>query len=50
MRYGAGAWADAGATWWIEVDWSSFEVEPQRRRIEAGPPRSSAPASIAADG
>jgi len=32
------AWAAAGATWWIEVDWSSFEVEPQRRRIEAGPP------------
>jgi len=32
------AWAAAGATWWIEVDWSNFEVEPQRRRIEAGPP------------
>jgi len=32
------AWAAAGATWWIEVDWSSFDVAPQRRRIEAGPP------------
>ena len=32
-------WADAGATWWIESDWSNWEVEPARRRIEAGPPR-----------
>ena len=30
--------AAAGATWWIESDWSTFEVEPMRRRIEAGPP------------
>jgi alkanesulfonate monooxygenase SsuD/methylene tetrahydromethanopterin reductase-like flavin-dependent oxidoreductase (luciferase family) len=33
------SWADAGATWWIESDWSNWEVEPQRRRIQAGPPR-----------
>ena len=32
------AWADAGATWWLEVDWSNFELAPQRRRIEGGPP------------
>lgn len=32
-------WADAGATWWIESDWESFEVAPTRRRIAAGPPR-----------
>lgn len=32
-------WADAGATWWIESDWSTFDVEPARRRINAGPPR-----------
>jgi alkanesulfonate monooxygenase SsuD/methylene tetrahydromethanopterin reductase-like flavin-dependent oxidoreductase (luciferase family) len=32
-------WADAGATWWIESDWNTFEVEPARRRINAGPPR-----------
>jgi alkanesulfonate monooxygenase SsuD/methylene tetrahydromethanopterin reductase-like flavin-dependent oxidoreductase (luciferase family) len=32
-------YADAGATWWMESDWSTFEVEPARRRIEAGPPR-----------
>ncbi|HET8570559.1 MAG TPA: hypothetical protein VFN14_01565 [Candidatus Limnocylindria bacterium] len=33
-------WTDAGATWWIESDWSNFEVEPARRRTEAGPPGS----------
>jgi alkanesulfonate monooxygenase SsuD/methylene tetrahydromethanopterin reductase-like flavin-dependent oxidoreductase (luciferase family) len=32
-------WADAGATWWLESDWSNWEVGPMRRRIEAGPPR-----------
>jgi alkanesulfonate monooxygenase SsuD/methylene tetrahydromethanopterin reductase-like flavin-dependent oxidoreductase (luciferase family) len=32
-------WADAGATWWIESDWATFDVEPQRHRIKAGPPR-----------
>ena len=35
------SWADAGATWWLEVDWSNFELAPQRRRIEAGPPSNS---------
>ena len=32
--------ADAGATWWIEADWSA--VDPRRSvraRIDAGPPR-----------
>ena len=33
------AWADAGATWWIESDWSNWDVGVVRRRIEAGPPR-----------
>jgi len=32
-------WASAGATWWIEADWSSWEVAPARARIRAGPPR-----------
>jgi alkanesulfonate monooxygenase SsuD/methylene tetrahydromethanopterin reductase-like flavin-dependent oxidoreductase (luciferase family) len=32
------AWADAGATWWIEADWQDATVESIRRRIEAGPP------------
>ena len=32
-------WADAGATWWIESDWSNWDVVVMRRRIEAGPPR-----------
>ena len=32
-------WTDAGATWWLESDWSNWEVGPMRRRIEAGPPR-----------
>jgi alkanesulfonate monooxygenase SsuD/methylene tetrahydromethanopterin reductase-like flavin-dependent oxidoreductase (luciferase family) len=32
-------WHDAGATWWIESDWSNWEIGPARRRIEAGPPR-----------
>jgi Luciferase-like monooxygenase len=32
-------WADAGATWWLESDWENFAIEPQRRRIGAGPPR-----------
>jgi hypothetical protein len=34
-----GPWRDAGATWWIESDWSTWGVAPARRRIEAGPPR-----------
>jgi alkanesulfonate monooxygenase SsuD/methylene tetrahydromethanopterin reductase-like flavin-dependent oxidoreductase (luciferase family) len=30
-------WTDAGATWWIESDWSNWDIGPMRRRIEAGP-------------
>jgi hypothetical protein len=30
--------AEAGATWWIEADWSA-DATALRRRIEAGPPR-----------
>lgn len=29
----------AGATWWIEADWSDTSPETLRRRILAGPPR-----------
>ena len=32
-------WAEAGATWWIESDWETFDPADARRRIEAGPPR-----------
>lgn len=34
-------WAQAGATWWVESDWSLGEdaVDRHRRRIDAGPPR-----------
>jgi alkanesulfonate monooxygenase SsuD/methylene tetrahydromethanopterin reductase-like flavin-dependent oxidoreductase (luciferase family) len=32
-------WADAGATWWIESDWSNYDTAVMRRRIDAGPPR-----------
>ncbi|MGI8999421.1 MAG: LLM class flavin-dependent oxidoreductase [Candidatus Limnocylindria bacterium] len=32
-------YADAGATWWIESDWESFDPADARRRIKAGPPR-----------
>jgi alkanesulfonate monooxygenase SsuD/methylene tetrahydromethanopterin reductase-like flavin-dependent oxidoreductase (luciferase family) len=33
-------WAEAGATWWIEADWTADATrDTQRRRIEAGPPR-----------
>jgi alkanesulfonate monooxygenase SsuD/methylene tetrahydromethanopterin reductase-like flavin-dependent oxidoreductase (luciferase family) len=35
----AGMHAEAGATWWIEADWSSTDPAALRRRIEAGPPR-----------
>jgi hypothetical protein len=39
------AWAEAGATWWIE-SWWSLERGPEglaelRRRVESGPPASS---------
>ncbi|MBI3747684.1 MAG: LLM class flavin-dependent oxidoreductase [Chloroflexi bacterium] len=30
--------AEAGATWWIESDWTGATVDSLRRRIEAGPP------------
>jgi alkanesulfonate monooxygenase SsuD/methylene tetrahydromethanopterin reductase-like flavin-dependent oxidoreductase (luciferase family) len=30
-------WQEAGATWWIEADWSA-DPAATRRRIEAGPP------------
>ena len=36
----AGAHVDAGATWWIEADWTSDSVDSMRARIAAGPPRS----------
>ncbi|MEO8247031.1 MAG: LLM class flavin-dependent oxidoreductase [Chloroflexota bacterium] len=29
---------EAGATWWVESNWSTWAVDDQRRRIEAGPP------------
>jgi alkanesulfonate monooxygenase SsuD/methylene tetrahydromethanopterin reductase-like flavin-dependent oxidoreductase (luciferase family) len=45
-----GAWADAGATWWIESDWSTWDPAKMRRRIEAGPPRVEAAVTIAGDG
>jgi hypothetical protein len=37
------AWADAGATWWLEERWSAFdegleESRTVRERIAAGPP------------
>jgi hypothetical protein len=36
------AWADAGATWWLESMWSAIgETDPvggARARLEAGPP------------
>ena len=35
----ARAHEEAGATWWIESDWSATTVESLRKRIEAGPPR-----------
>src|SRR3954469_1518389 len=30
--------AQAGATWWIEVDWEKTTLESLRRRVAAGPP------------
>jgi hypothetical protein len=36
----AHAHADAGATWWIEADWTNESVNAMRARIAAGPPRS----------
>jgi len=31
--------ADAGATWWIESDWSGSTVRSLQQRIAGGPPR-----------
>lgn len=39
-------WADAGATWWIESDWSNFDPTAMRRRIKAGPPAVHEPPTI----
>lgn len=33
------ALAEAGATWWIEADWTERTLAGMRRRIAAGPPR-----------
>jgi alkanesulfonate monooxygenase SsuD/methylene tetrahydromethanopterin reductase-like flavin-dependent oxidoreductase (luciferase family) len=36
------AWAEAGATWWLEANWEVAEheaVEVSRARLRAGPPR-----------
>lgn len=35
------SWVDAGATWWVESDWSMGEdaVQRHRARIDAGPPK-----------
>lgn len=35
----AGAHEDAGATWWLESDWSTATIAGLERRIDAGPPR-----------
>jgi alkanesulfonate monooxygenase SsuD/methylene tetrahydromethanopterin reductase-like flavin-dependent oxidoreductase (luciferase family) len=35
----AQAHADAGATWWTEVDWAHASVDAMRTRIRAGPPK-----------
>jgi hypothetical protein len=36
-------WAEAGATWWIDADWSGTDPAAVRaaaeRRLRAGPPR-----------
>lgn len=32
------AWRQAGATWWIEADWNTFDPAATRARIESGPP------------
>jgi len=33
-----GPLAEAGATWWVESDWTGATIESLRRRIAAGPP------------
>jgi hypothetical protein len=36
-------WAEAGATWWIDADWSTLDPTQARsmaeRRLASGPPR-----------
>jgi alkanesulfonate monooxygenase SsuD/methylene tetrahydromethanopterin reductase-like flavin-dependent oxidoreductase (luciferase family) len=32
------SFAEAGATWWIEVDWEKTTLDSLRRRVAAGPP------------
>lgn len=32
-------WADVGATWWIESNWESTELQSILKRIRQGPPR-----------
>jgi hypothetical protein len=36
-------WAEAGATWWIDADWSDMQPDRVRKaaveRLTAGPPR-----------
>ena len=32
------AWADAGATWWIESMWGDYSLDDLKRRVEQGPP------------
>jgi hypothetical protein len=39
------AWADAGATWWLETRWGMADSQAERiqamtERLAAGPPRS----------
>ena len=33
------AWADAGATWWIESMWGDYTTDDLKRRVVQGPPR-----------
>jgi alkanesulfonate monooxygenase SsuD/methylene tetrahydromethanopterin reductase-like flavin-dependent oxidoreductase (luciferase family) len=35
----AGGFEAAGATWWVEADWTGTSVERLRERVVAGPPR-----------
>jgi alkanesulfonate monooxygenase SsuD/methylene tetrahydromethanopterin reductase-like flavin-dependent oxidoreductase (luciferase family) len=35
----AAAWAEAGATWWLEAPWEAGTEDDIRRRIRQGPPR-----------
>ncbi len=33
------AWAEAGATWWLDADWTGATAASLRERILVGPPR-----------